>query len=67
MRELEAEATGGSEREGDGGDGFEVRHANVSAASEWYGDVCGSAVRDMNTPGGNVGERMRMYHPRLGR
>jgi hypothetical protein len=37
------------------------------AASVWYGALEGTGVRGMNTPGGNMGERMRMYHPRIGR
>ena len=43
-----------------------VLHANDSAASEWYGDVCGSGRSGMNTPGGKDGVRMRMYQPRFG-
>lgn len=41
-----------------------VRVLNDSAASVCNGDVEGTGVNGMNTPGGKAGERMRMYHPR---
>lgn len=43
-----------------------VRHEKDSAASVKLGDVRGIGRRDMKTPGGNDGARMRIYHPRFG-
>ena len=67
-RETEAKAGGGGDNDSDGeGGGHAVRHARVNAASEKYGEEDGSGVKEMNTPGAKVGERIRMYQPRFGR
>ena len=47
--------------------GIFVRELNDNAASAWYGAVWGTGINGIKTPGGNPGERIRMYHPRLGR
>lgn len=69
IRELEAavEESGESERGNEEDGGRDVRHANVNADSELNGEDCGSVPREINTPGGKVGDRTRMYHPRFGR
>ena len=46
--------------------GASIRQLKTNPAVVWYGDVFGTAVRGMQTPGGNEGPLMRMYHPRLG-
>lgn len=58
---------GRSTVEGDEEGEMFVRELKERAASVWRGDEAGTGVNGMNTPGGNVGERMRMYHPRRGR
>lgn len=44
-----------------------VLEENDKAASVWNGDEAGTAVKGMDTPGGNEGARILMYHPRFGR
>ena len=44
-----------------------VRQLNDNAASAWYGAVWGTGINGIKNPDGNPGERIRMYHPRLGR
>lgn len=44
-----------------------VRVVNDNAASTCNGDVDGTGVNGMKTPGGNPGDRRRMYQPRNGR
>lgn len=43
-----------------------VRQFKTNPAVVWYGDAFGAGVRGMQTPGGNEGALIRMYHPRLG-
>ncbi len=50
-----------------GGVGMLVRVLNVMAASVCSTELADTGVSGMNTPGGKVGERRRMYHPRIGR
>jgi len=52
---------------GSGARGILVREVKDKAASAYCGDVLGTGIKGMNTPVANVGERIRMYHPRLGR
>ncbi len=47
--------------------GILVRECMERAASQWWGDAGGTGVNGMNTPGGKRRDRMRIYHPRLGR
>lgn len=49
------------------GMGMFVREWKDRAASAWWGDAWGTGVRGMKTPGGNDGDRIRMYQPRFGR
>lgn len=44
-----------------------VLEENDKAASAWNGDEVGTTVSGMETPGGNEGARILMYHPRFGR
>jgi hypothetical protein len=46
--------------------GTSVRQLKTSPAAVWYGDCFGTEVRGIQTPGGNEGPLIRMYHPRLG-
>jgi len=46
--------------------GASVRQLKTNPAVVWYGDVFGTGVRGMQTPRGNEGPLIRMYHPRLG-
>ena len=50
-----------------GGVGMFVRVLNVMAASVCSTELADTGVSGMKTPGGKVGERRRMYHPRIGR
>ena len=50
-----------------GGVGMFVRVLNVMAASVCSTELADTGVSGMNTPGGKVGDRRRMYHPRIGR
>lgn len=43
-----------------------VLEVNDRAASAWNGDEVGTTVNGMDTPGGNEGARILMYHPRFG-
>ena len=47
--------------------GMLVRELKDKAASEWYAALEGTGTRGMKTPGGNIGERIRMDQPRRGR
>jgi len=51
---------------GDEGYAF-VRHEKDKAASAKFGEEGGTGRRGIKTPGGKVGDRMRMYHPFFGR
>lgn len=44
--------------------GMFVLELNVSAASTWWGEVGGTGIIWINTPGGKDGARIRIYHPR---
>lgn len=44
-----------------------VRHENLSALGEWYGELVGTGTSDTKTPRGKLGARRRIYHPRNGR
>jgi len=46
--------------------GTSVRQLKINPAVVWYGDVFGMGVRGIQTPGGNEGPLIRMYHPRFG-
>ena len=46
--------------------GIVVLQENDNAAGTWYEAFGRTGRSDMNIFGGNEGERIRMYHPRLG-
>lgn len=50
-----------------GGVGMLVRVLNDMAASVCSTEPADTGVSGINTPGGKVGDRSRMYHPRIGR